>query len=70
MKDSWKKNDLLIWWTQLTKVGNWIPHENLLGLTFQKPINMEQFALMVEFMENNGSGELRCERPKMKWFIM
>ena len=38
MKDLWKKKkkeeeeeeeeyDLLIWWTQLTKVGNWIPHE-------------------------------------------
>ena len=26
----------------------------------------QQFALMVEFMENNGSGELRCERPEMK----
>ena len=25
---------------------------------------------MVEFMDNNGSRELRCERPKMKLFIM
>ena len=26
----------------------------------------QQLALMVEFMNNNGSRELRCERPKMK----
>ena len=26
----------------------------------------QQFELTVEFMDNNGSRELRCERPKMK----
>ena len=26
----------------------------------------QQFALMAEFKNNNGSRELRCERPKMK----
>ena len=29
----------------------------------------QQFALMVEFMDNNGSRELRCERPKTDFIL-
>ena len=29
----------------------------------------QQFALMVEFMDNNGSRELRCERTKTDFIL-
>ena len=49
-----KKSDLLIWWTQLTKDNN---------LSKAHQYIKKKNALMVEFMDNNDFGELRCEWP-------